>query len=157
MTKKLIRFIIRSAPALVITWNLVIPGAMAENEETFVKILEKSYKASCEDVEGLRDYYLPEAEIIHNGRQKTLSETIDQLSTTLGGMKGLACGYKPRVQGSYITEDFAFMTLRETVQLKADEIQDIEIQQICTYIFLKKKGKWMITHDHCSEIEGQTV
>ncbi len=157
MDKKIIRVLIASALCLVVTLIIVIPGARAANEETFTKILALSYKASCDDADDLRKYYLPEAEIIHDGRQTTLSETIEEVKRSLGGITGLACGYTPRVQGSYIEEEFAFLTLAETIHIEAEDLNAIEIRQLCTYIFLKKNGKWMITHDHCSEVEGQTV
>lgn len=151
------RFFLLTVLLLGFSGGLLTTTVHAANEGTFTTILKKSYEASCGDVEGLRDYYLPEAEIIHNGKQTTLKQTIEKLSRTLATMKGLSCDYKPRVQGSYIGDDFAFMTLRESIFISAEEIDRQEILQICTYIFLKKDGRWMITHDHCSEIDGQTV
>ncbi|HEY5649034.1 MAG TPA: nuclear transport factor 2 family protein [Nitrospiria bacterium] len=151
------RFLLLYALPFTLTSAFLITGVPAANEDTFITVLEKSYEASCGNVEGLRDYYLPEAEIIHDGKQTTLKQTIEDLTKTLTVMKGLACEYKPRVQGSYIGDDFAFLTLRESIFISADEVDEVEILQICTYIFLKKDDRWMITHDHCSEIDGQTV
>ena len=157
MRHPLIRFFLLYILPFGLVGCLLTTTVIAANEETFTTILEKSYEASCGNVEGLRDYYLPEAEIIHNGKQTTLKQTIEELGGNLANMKGLSCSYEPRVQGSYIGDDFAFMTLRESIFISAEEIDRLEILQICTYIFLKKDDRWMITHDHCSEIDGQTV
>jgi ketosteroid isomerase-like protein len=128
-----------------------------EKEGVFVQILEKAYAASCGDADLLREYYLEDAEIIHEGRQATLTEMIDELKKSMTSLTRLACGYNPQVKASRIEERFAYLVVRESISLEADEIGRKEIHQICTYVFSKTRAGWKIAHDHCSTVPGMTT
>lgn len=126
----------------------------AEKEDIFLKILAAAYQASCSNAELLHDYYLSDAEIIHDGRQLTLDETIKELKQSIAPLSGLTCVYQPKVRASRIDERLAYLVVRETLILEAHETGKKEIQQICTYVFLRTGSRWMIAHDHCSSIPG---
>ena len=125
-----------------------------EKEEVFLKILDAAYQASCSNVELLRDYYLSDAEIIHDGRQLTLDEIIKELKQSISSSSGLTCIYKPMVRASRTDDRFAYLVIRETLILDAPEMGRREIQQLCTYVFSRAGSGWRIAHDHCSSIPG---
>jgi hypothetical protein len=128
-------------------------GAEA-GEEVFLKILDAAYQASCGNIELLKDYYLPDAEIIHDGRQMTLEDTIKELKQSMESLENLNCSYKPKVRASRMEERMAYLVVRESLILEADEMGKRMIQQVCTYVFIKKGTTWRIANDHCSTIPG---
>ena len=132
------------------------PGTQ-KDESAFLKVLVGAYYVSCFDVESLRDYYLKDAEIINNGRQVTLDDTIKELKESISTLSDLKCSYKPKIRSSRIEKKIAYIVVRETIELSAQEIGEQRIQQLCTYIFSKKRSKWKIAHDHCSSIPGMAV
>ncbi len=131
------------------------PLYAAEKEEPFLKVLEGAYEVSCGNVDRLVDYYLEDAEIIHDGRQTTLRETITELKRSLGTMKDLQCVYQPKVRGIRIGGEIAYLVVRETLRMSSESMGEQAFQQVCTYVFLKVGSKWMIGHDHCSTIPGE--
>ena len=125
-----------------------------EKDDVFLRILAAAYQASCSNAEWLHDYYLSDAEIIHDGRQLTLDETIKELKQSIAPLSGLTCVYQPKVRASRTDDRFAYLVVRETLILEAHETGKKEIQQICTYVFSRTGSRWMIAHDHCSTIPG---
>jgi ketosteroid isomerase-like protein len=130
---------------------------IADDDKVFLTILNKAYQASCNDIESLRDYYLSDAEIINDGRQMTLDEIIKELKQSTASLTGLVCIYEPKVRASRKTAQFAYIVVRETIRLSAHEMEEQEIQQLCTYVFSKKESGWKIVHDHCSSVPGLMV
>ena len=128
-----------------------------DTEKKFLAILSGAYRVSCNSVESLRDYYLSDAEIIHDGRQMALDEIIKELKESAASLSGLVCTYEPKVRSIRVSEDFVYLVVRETIRLSAREMGDQEIQQLCTYIFMRMGSVWKISHDHCSSIPGLTV
>lgn len=131
--------------------------AEEKKDEPFLKILRMAYQVSCRDVESLKDYYFQDAEIIHNGRQVTLDETIKELEQSLSSMTELNCHYQPKVRASRHGEKMTYLVVRETIRFSAHEMDSVLLQQICTYVFLKQQSDWKISHDHCSSVPGMTV
>ena len=144
-------------------WSLIPIGTPSEiraeekKDEPFLKILHMAYKVSCQDAGSLKDYYFQDAEIIHDGRQMTLDETIKELEKTVFSVTELSCHYQPKVRASRHGEKMAYLVVRETIRLTAYEMDSVLLQQICTYVFLKKRADWKISHDHCSSIPGMAV
>ncbi|MBI3994929.1 MAG: nuclear transport factor 2 family protein [Nitrospirae bacterium] len=128
-----------------------------EKDGLLVKILEDSYQASCNDVDRLRDYYRPDAQIIHDGRQTTLDETIKEIKESIRPLQDLRCTYQPRVKTSRIGAEIAYLIVRETIRLAARSVEPRDIHQICSYIFVRDGSRWKIVTDHCSTIPGETV
>ncbi len=126
-------------------------------EEIFLEILNAAYRVSCQDVDALRKYYLMDAEIINNGRQGTLEEMVKELKKSLSSLSGLSCSYQPMIRASRINEELAYIVVREIIQLSAREVADQQIQQLCTYVFLKTGSSWKIAHDHCSTVPGLAI
>jgi ketosteroid isomerase-like protein len=129
----------------------------AEKDAVFVKILEGAYQASCDDVDRLRDYYRSDAQIIHDGRQTTLDETIKEIKESIRPLPNLQCTYQPRVRTSRISAEIAYLVVRETIRLSAGATEPQKIEQICSYIFMKDVSRWKIVLDHCSTVPGETV
>lgn len=132
-------------------------GQTVEKEEVFINVLKGAYQASCDDIDRLRDYYLSDAEIVHDGHQTTLTETINELKRSLGPFKDLTCVYQPKVRASRIRAEIAYLVVRETIRISSPTLGEEESRQVCTYIFLKEGSQWKIAHDHCSTIPGETV
>lgn len=128
-----------------------------DSREAFLKILDSAYEASCGEVDRLRKYYLADAEIINDGRQVTLDETIKELKQSMVSLQGLTCGYEPRVRSTRVSGDLAYVVVRETIRLAAQEMAEQRIQQVCTYVFSRKDAQWWIAHDHCSSVQGDTA
>ena len=133
------------------------PSPAAGDEAAFLLLLEAAYEASCDNAERLRDYYLPDAEIVHDGRQTNLEDTINELNRAMGSVEGLTCVYEPKVRSSRIYAEIAYLVIREVIWLSAHSMEDQKVQQICTYVFIKKGPGWKIGHDHCSTIRGEAV
>ena len=131
--------------------------AEERDDKPFLKILNSAYQVSCQDVEALRNFYFKDAEIIHNGRQITLEETIKELEKSVSSMKDLSCHYQPKVRARRHGKKMTYLVVRETIRLSAPEMDEILVQQICTYIFRKNGSDWKITHDHCSSVPGLAV
>lgn len=129
----------------------------AEKDAVFVKILEGAYQASCDDVDRLRDYYRSDAQIIHDGRLTTLDETIKEIKESIRPLQNLRCTYQPRVRTSRISGEMAYLVVRETIRLSTGATEPQEIEQICSYIFMKDGSRWKIVLDHCSTVPGATV
>jgi len=129
----------------------------AEKDKPFVEVLEGAYRVSCDDVDRLRDYYRSDAQIVHDGRLTTLDETIKEIKESLQPLKNLRCTYQPRVRASRISGEMAYLLVRETIRLKAGELEPQEIEQICSYIFMKDGSRWKIILDHCTTVPGETV
>jgi ketosteroid isomerase-like protein len=129
----------------------------AEKDKPFVEILEGAYRVSCDNVDRLSDYYRSDAQIIHDGRQTTLDETIKEIKESIRPLENLRCTYQPRVRASRISGDMAYLIVRETIHLSAGATEPQEIEQICSYIFMKDGSRWKIVVDHCSTIPGETV
>ena len=129
----------------------------AEKDGLFVKILEGAYQASCDDVDRLRDFYRSDAQIIHDGRQTTLDETIKEIKESIRPLQNLHCTYQPRVKTSRISAEIAYLIVRETIRLSAGAREPQEVEQICSYIFMKNGSRWKIVLDHCSTVPGETV
>lgn len=136
---------------------LLAADSTAEKDKPFVEILEGAYRVSCNDVDRLRDYYRPDAQIIHDGRQSTLDETIKEIKESIRPLEDLRCTYQPRVRTSRITAEIAYLIVRETIHLSAGTTEPQEIEQICSYIFMKDGSRWKIAVDHCSSVPGETV
>jgi ketosteroid isomerase-like protein len=126
-------------------------------DEPFLKILEGSYDVSCKNVEALRGYYLEDAEIINNGRQVTLEDTIKELKQSLSSLKSLECSYEPTVRARRISKDMAYLVVREIIRLSSEEAGEQQIDQLCTYVFMKTEVGWKISHDHCSSVPGLSI
>ena len=135
--------------------NAVVP--VSKEEETFLEILSAAYRVSCREAESLRKYYLEDAEIINNGRQVTLDETIKELKQSFSSLTGLTCNYEPKVRARRFGRELAYIVVRESIHLSAHEMGEQDIQQICTYIFVRRTDDWKIAHDHCSSIPGLMV
>ncbi|MBI3597494.1 MAG: nuclear transport factor 2 family protein [Nitrospirae bacterium] len=129
----------------------------APKDATFVKILEGAYHASCDDVDRLRDYYRADAQIIHDGRLTTLNETIKEIKESIRPLQGLHCSYQPRVRGTRISGEMAYLIVHESIRLSAGAVEPQQIEQICNYVFLKEGSQWKIAVDHCSTIPGEAV
>ncbi|MBI3609566.1 MAG: nuclear transport factor 2 family protein [Nitrospirae bacterium] len=129
----------------------------AEKEEVFLKVLDAAYQVSCNDADRLRDYYLANAEIISDGLQSTLDETIKELKQSMNPLPGLTCSYQPKVRASRIGPEMAYLVVRESIRLSVHEKGEQRIEQLCTYVFLKDGSRWKIAHDHCSMVQGETV
>ncbi|HUK55728.1 MAG TPA: nuclear transport factor 2 family protein [Nitrospiria bacterium] len=129
----------------------------ASKDAAFVKILEGAYQASCDNVDRLHDYYRADAQIIHDGRLTTLDETIKEIKESIQPLQDLHCSYQPRVRGSRISGDMAYLVVHESIRLKAGSVEPEEIEQICNYVFLKEGSQWKIAVDHCSTIPGEAV
>ena len=129
----------------------------AEKDGLFVKILEGAYQASCDDVDRLRDYYRSDAQIIHDGRQTTLDETIQEIKESIRPLQNLHCTYQPRVKTSRISAEIVYLIVRETIHLSAGDSEPQAIEQICSYIFMKGGSRWKIVLDHCSTVPGETA
>jgi ketosteroid isomerase-like protein len=129
----------------------------AEKDKPFVEILEGAYRVSCDNVDRLRDYYRSDAQIIHDGRQTTLDETIKEIKESIRPLENLRCTYQPRVRASRITAEIAYLIVRETIHLSAGTTEPQEIEQICSYIFMKDGSRWKIAVDHCSTVPGETI
>ena len=130
---------------------------VADENKVFLTILNNAYQASCNNIELLRRYYLSDAEIINDGRQLTLDEIIKELKQSTASLTGLICTYEPKVRASRKTAQLAYIVVRETIRLSAHEMEEQEIQQLCTYVFSKTESGWKISHDHCSSVPGLTV
>lgn len=126
-------------------------------DEPFLKILEGSYDVSCKNVEALRGYYLEDAEIINNGRQVSLDDTIKELTQSLSSIESLECSYEPTVRARRIGKDLAYLVVREVIRLSSREAGEQQIDQLCTYVFLKTEVGWKIAHDHCSSVPGLSI
>lgn len=131
--------------------------AEEKKDEPFLKILHMAYQVSCQDAESLKDYYFQDAEIIHDGRQMTLNETIQELERTVSSVTELSCHYQPKIRASRHGKKMAYLVVRETIRFTAHEMDSVLLQQICTYVFLKKQSNWKISHDHCSSISGMSI
>ncbi|MBI3812005.1 MAG: nuclear transport factor 2 family protein [Nitrospirae bacterium] len=129
----------------------------AEKDKPFVEILEGAYRVSCDNVARLSDYYRSDAQIIHDGRLTTLDETIKEIKESIRPLKDLHCTYQPRVRTSRISGDMAYLLVRETIRLAAGDLEPQEIQQICSYVFVKDGSRWKIILDHCTTVPGETV
>lgn len=129
----------------------------AGKEAVFVKILEGAYQASCGDVDRLHDYYRGDAEIIHDGRVTSLDQTIKEIKASIRPLQNLHCTYKPRVRGSRVSGDMAYLVIHESIRLTATSLEPQEIEQLCNYVFVKEASQWKIAVDHCSTIPGETV
>jgi ketosteroid isomerase-like protein len=127
------------------------------NEKPFVEVLEKAYQASCNDADRLHDYYRSDAQIIHDGRQTTLDETIKEIKESTRPLQNLRCAYHPRVRTTRISGEMAYVVVRETLRLTANAMEPQDIEQICSYIFMKDGSAWKIILDHCSTVPGETV
>jgi len=127
------------------------------NEKPFVEVLEKAYQASCDNADLLHNYYRPDAQIIHDGRQTTLNETIKEIKESIQPLQNLHCAYQPRVRTTRISGDMAYIVVRETLRLTASSMEPQQMEQLCSYIFLKDGSTWKIILDHCSTIPGETV
>lgn len=127
------------------------------SQEAFLKILDSAYEASCGEVDRLRKYYLADAEIINDGRQVSLDETIKELKQSMVSLQGLTCAYEPRVRSTRVAGEIAYLVIRETIRLAAAEMTEQRIQQVCTYVFTRKDSRWWIAHDHCSSVQGETA
>lgn len=151
--------IVAAIAALLIGQNGVRASeeTAGKDEAAFIDILNGAYRVSCDDVSLLRKYYLEDAEIINNGRQVTLDETINELQDSISAVKNLQCSYQPKLRSMRIDKTLAYVVVRETISLSAPEFGDQKIEQLCTYIFLKKDKIWMIAHDHCSSVPGMAV
>jgi len=128
-----------------------------ENEKTFVEILEGAYKVSCNDVDRLRDFYRSDAQIVHDGRQTTLDVTIQEIKESIRPLENLRCAYQPRVRTSRVGGEMAYLIVRETIFLSSGTTEPQEIEQICSYIFMKDGSRWKIVVDHCSSVPGETI
>ena len=129
-----------------------------ETEAALLNILQAAYEASCKDADRVRDYYLADAEIINDGRLTTLDETINELKRSLGSLKDLTCSYRPKVRTSRIGDSISYLVVRETIRLSAHGTGEQRMEQVCTYVFLKKDGsRWKIAVDHCSSVPGETA
>lgn len=126
-------------------------------EKPFVDVLEKAYQASCDDVDRLHDFYRSDAQIIHDGRQTTLDETIKEIKESIRPLQNLRCTYHPRVRTTRVGGEMAYVVVRETLRLTAKTMEPQEIEQICSYIFIKDGSTWKIILDHCSTVPGETV
>ena len=129
----------------------------ADQDKVFLGILRDAYRASCGDIESLRHYYISNAEIISDGRQLTVNDIIRELKQSMASLTGLACRYEPKLRVSRVTDQLAYIVIRETIKLSAHEMGEREIQQICTYVFVKEESTWKIAHDHCSSVLGLDV
>jgi ketosteroid isomerase-like protein len=127
------------------------------DEKPFVAILEKAYQASCSDVDRLHNYYRSDAQIIHDGRQTTLDETIKEIKESIRPLQDLRCTYHPRVRTTRVNGEMAYVVVRETLRLTAKAMEPQEVEQICSYIFMKDGSTWKIILDHCSTVPGETV
>lgn len=136
---------------------LAATESTAEKDKPFVEILEGAYRVSCDDVDRLRDYYRSDAQIVHDGRQTTLDETIKEIKESIQPLQNLRCTYQPRVRASRISGDMAYLLVRETIHLKAGDLEPQEMEQICSYIFIKDGSRWKIILDHCTTVPGETV
>ena len=128
-----------------------------EKDAAFVKILEGAYRASCDDVDRLRDYYRADAQIIHDGRLTTLDETIKEIKESIRPLQDLHCSYQPRLRSSRISGEMAYVIVHESIRLSAGTVEPQQIEQICNYVFLKEGSQWKIAVDHCSSIPGEAV
>ena len=136
------------------------PGAGEKTknpDRVFVDILKAAYRVSCDDVERLRDYYLPEADIVHDGRQTSLDETIDELRRAMDSSGDLSCAYTPRVRTQRVENKLAYLLVRESLRISSPSMGDQRIEQLCTYIFLNGNSRWKIALDHCSTIRGSVA
>lgn len=136
---------------------LLAAESTAEKDKPFVEILDGAYRVSCDDVDHLSNYYRSDAQIIHDGRQTTLDETIKEIKQSMRPLQNLHCTYQPRVRASRITGEMAYLVVRETIRLTANSVEPQEIEQICSYIFIKDKSRWKIILDHCTTIPGESV
>lgn len=153
---------IRGVLFVLLTLGLPSQAVSAEKkdphgEEIFLNVLKAAYDASCNDVDRLRDYYRADAEIIHDGRQSTTEETIKDLEGSLASTPNLTCSYQPRVRSLRVSGDLAYLVVRETIRISSQETGSRDLQQICSYVFLREGGRWKIAVDHCSSVEGETV
>lgn len=129
----------------------------ASVEEELVAILNGSYEVSCRDVDQLRQFYSEDAEIVHDGRQRTLDETIKELKQSTESLNGLTCKYEPKVRVQRILDQVAYLVVRETIRMTAQEMEEQRLEQVCTYVFVKQGTMWKIAHDHCSSVRGQVA
>jgi len=130
---------------------------LADKDKPFVEILEGAYRVSCNNVDRLSDYYRSDAQIIHDGRQTTLDETIKEIKESIRPLENLRCTYQPRVRTSRISGDMAYLIVRETIHLSAGTTEPQEIEQICSYVFMKDGSRWKIAVDHCTTVPGETI
>ena len=155
---KAVRWVIVVAGILLAGQAMLRAGESSGKEaEAFRNILEGAYRVSCGEFESLRDYYVEEAEIINNGLQMTLDETVDELRGSLSSVMGLSCSYSPKIRVHHVSGDLAYAVVRESIRLTASEIGERQIEQLCTYIFSRSKKGWKIAHDHCSSVPGLSV
>jgi ketosteroid isomerase-like protein len=129
----------------------------ADKDKPFVEILEGAYRVSCEDVDRLNDYYRSDAQIIHDGRQTTLNETIKEIKESIRPLHNLHCTYKPRVRASRFAGEMAYLVVRESIRLTASTVEPQEVEQICSYVFMKDGSRWKIGLDHCTTVPGESV
>lgn len=150
-------FVILSASLMIGLGALRATEPEDSRDQPYLKILKGSYDVSCKNVEALRGYYLEDAEIINNGRQVSLDDTIQELKQSLSSLKSLKCTYEPTVRARRIGKDLAYLVVREIIRLSSEEAGEQQIDQLCTYIFLKTEVGWKIAHDHCSSVPGLSV
>ena len=128
-----------------------------DSDNKFVNILKTVYQISCGDTELLRDYYLPEADIIHDGRQVSLDDTIDELRRMKDSAGDLNCAYKPRVRKHRVDHETAYLFVRESIKISSHSMGEQRFEQLCTYIFHYEDFRWKIALDHCSTVPGSVA
>ena len=142
---------------LLIPLDLRAAEPEPNKEAPFLKILESAYAVSCKEPERLREFYRSDAQILHDGDQKTLEQSIVELKQSMSSMGEITCGYHPRVRASRVTAEIAYLVVREQIKLSARPRGEELLEQICSYIFLKDGSTWKIAVDHCSTVEGETT
>lgn len=129
----------------------------AAGETDLADVLKKVDKLVCTQPQKITQFYSSKPVIMFDDKRSLLENRIRDYQDMISELQDMKCQSERKVLSGNVGDQVGYIMVDEMISVSSRASTDERQHSVCSYVFIKEKNQWKISHEHCSSLPDITI